>query len=114
MAAKSADTVVCSCSKFEIAKADGTKVNTGCTSVTKKVFAPGHDAKLKSLLVQAGLDGGSVHVTEEDGTVSIMTHSAAAKIHDMVDHVEKGIRLAKERLERKKKAEEAAAAKAAE
>lgn len=100
MAAK--ETVQCTCSRYQVETPEGV-VGTDCTSVTRKKFAPGHDAKLKSLLVQAGANGHSVRVTEEDGSVSVMGHSAAAKLHGMVEHVEKGIELFKQRLTKKDK-----------
>lgn len=35
---------------------------TGCTQTTRRVFAPGHDAKLKGLLIEAGATGAGVRV----------------------------------------------------
>lgn len=64
--AKTAKTLVrCACAEFEIGNTvelpDGTPdwegVGTGCTQTTRRVFAPGSDAKLKSLLIKAGIQG---------------------------------------------------------
>lgn len=88
----------CACANYQVEGA-----GTGCTSTTKKKFAPGHDAKLRSLLVKAGVAGHSVHVKEEDGSVSTMGHLEAAKLHGLVDHVEHGVKLALERLAKKQK-----------
>jgi hypothetical protein len=66
--AQAAATVfACRCSLVTLP--DGT--GTGCTKLTNRAFAPGHDAKLKSLLGQAQADGVDVTVTTpaeaEDG-----------------------------------------------
>jgi len=34
---------------------------TGCTATTTREFAPGHDARLKSFLIRAGINGTEVH-----------------------------------------------------
>ena len=41
---------------------------TGCVQTTTRTFAPGHDAKLKSLLIEAGASGWSVR--RNDGGVA--------------------------------------------
>jgi hypothetical protein len=65
--AQAAATVfACRCSLVTLP--DGT--GTGCAKLTNRAFAPGHDAKLKSLLGQAQADGSQVTVatpgTEDD------------------------------------------------
>lgn len=56
----------CLCSQFEIVtrefelpggEPDYDAESTGCTETTAREFAPGHDAKLKSLLIRAGIAG---------------------------------------------------------
>lgn len=37
---------------------------TGCTGATRSTYTPGHDAKLRSLLVQAGIGGHQVRRTD--------------------------------------------------
>lgn len=61
--------VACACQKFEIENWLGEVpegadpgdfveyIGTGCVQSTARTFAPGHDAKLKSLLIQAGARG---------------------------------------------------------
>ncbi|MER6157534.1 hypothetical protein ABT147_18615 [Streptomyces sp. NPDC001868] len=67
-----AEPVACTCSQF--ATADGR--TTGCAAETKRQFAPGHDAKLKSFLIKAGADG-----TEVIRTVDGIASSADASTH---------------------------------
>lgn len=43
---------------------------TGCIATTQSRFAPGHDAKLKSLIIQAGAGGHQVRRTERDTVVA--------------------------------------------
>lgn len=43
---------------------------TGCTATTQSTFAPGHDAKLKSLLIAAGVGGHQVRKVHYD-TVTV-------------------------------------------
>ncbi|WEH15014.1 hypothetical protein [Streptomyces sp. VNUA24] len=67
-----AEPVACTCSQF--ATADGQ--TTGCTAETKRLFAPGHDAKLKSFLIKVGAEG-----TEVIRTVDGIASSADASTH---------------------------------
>lgn len=43
---------------------------TGCAATTQSKFAPGHDAKLKSLLIQAGVGGHPVRRVVRDTVVA--------------------------------------------
>lgn len=52
----------CACRRFLAQNGDSTG---GCEAQTKGTFAPGHDAKLKSLCVRAELAG--VTITDRDG-----------------------------------------------
>lgn len=104
MAAK--ESVPCACARYKVETPEGL-TGTDCTATTKKKFAPGHDAKLRSLLVRAGADSQNVHVTEEDGSVSVMTHIEAAKLHNLVEHVEKGIELLLQRRAKKQETKSA-------
>jgi hypothetical protein len=63
------DPASCLCSHYKTESGQ----TTGCTSVTPRRFAPGHDAKLKSFLIKAGADGQRVV-----NTVSQETRSAIA------------------------------------
>lgn len=70
MTAKTTAAAVFACRCSLVTLPDGT--GTGCTRLTNRAFAPGHDAKLKSLLGQAQADGVEVTVTtpaeQEGGT----------------------------------------------
>jgi hypothetical protein len=54
----------CQCQTFTNAV---TGENTGCEADTGRVFAPGHDAKLKGLLIRAGVAGQPVLVFGQKG-----------------------------------------------
>jgi hypothetical protein len=75
-AKKTAEPTRCECSRYELE--DGR--TTGCTAETKRLFAPGHDAKLKSFLIRAGAAGEMVTRVAEDGhRTSGQADSLAAK-----------------------------------
>ncbi|MFE5732262.1 hypothetical protein ACFQ7A_15310 [Streptomyces sp. NPDC056528] len=48
--------------------------NTGCIATTQSTFAPGHDAKLKSLLTRA--EGGGHPVRRADGGTVVVKDAA--------------------------------------
>lgn len=91
---------------------------TGCEVETSARFAPGHDAKLKSLLIGAGAKGHSVvKTTDEDGEVTLSAMEAANEF-GFASTVEKGIEKAAQREQAKaererKKAEKLEAKKVA-
>ncbi|MEU9187565.1 hypothetical protein AB0D14_24095 [Streptomyces sp. NPDC048484] len=77
-----AEPVACTCSQF--ATEDGR--TTGCAAETKRLFAPGHDAKLKSFLIKAGAEGVEV-IRTVDGIASsadAATHAAKFAFGHMV------------------------------
>ncbi|WTC15957.1 hypothetical protein OH709_08690 [Streptomyces cellulosae] len=77
-----AEATACTCSQF--ATADGR--TTGCKAETKRLFAPGHDAKLKSFLIKAGAEGAEV-IRTVDGVASpadAATHAAKFAFGHMV------------------------------
>ncbi|MEV6531024.1 hypothetical protein AB0M86_15710 [Streptomyces sp. NPDC051639] len=77
-----AEPTACTCSQF--ATADGS--TTGCKAETKRQFAPGHDAKLKSFLIKAGAEGTEV-IRTVDGIASpadASTHAAKFAFGHMV------------------------------
>jgi hypothetical protein len=51
------DTHPCACGGYQAVAADGATSRTGCSAVTKRTFAPGHDARLKGFLIRAGAQG---------------------------------------------------------
>jgi hypothetical protein len=77
-----AEAVACTCSQF--ATEDGR--TTGCAAETKRLFAPGHDAKLKSFLIKAGAEGIEV-IRTVDGIANpadASTHAAKFAFGHMV------------------------------
>lgn len=58
----------CTCSLVVAFAEDGTELTTGCTSTTKRTFAPGHDARLKGFLIRAGAENMMVRVGEDVNT----------------------------------------------
>lgn len=104
-----ADLHACTCSQF--ATADGQ--TTGCTATTKRLFAPGHDAKLKSFLIRMGADGAEV-IRTVDGIASpadALTHTQKFAFGHMVVA---GVALAGEKARKKAERLEAKAAAKAE
>ena len=92
----------CACSKYEIEiwtgevpeGADPNEyvkyISTDCDAQTTRVFAPGHDAKLKSLLIQAGAGGDGVR-TEEGGMASTAEAMHWAEFYGFGHMVRNGI-----------------------
>jgi hypothetical protein len=74
----------CICSAFtNIATGE----NTGCFSDTKNLFAPGHDAKLKGLLIRAGVAGHKI----SDGITGEHTPESTASRFGFLGKVTDGI-----------------------
>lgn len=77
-----AEPTACTCSQFSTE--DGR--TTGCKAETKRQFAPGHDAKLKSFLIKAGAEGTEV-IRTVDGIASpadASTHAAKFAFGHMI------------------------------
>lgn len=76
-----------------------------CEEVTASKFAPGHDAKLKSMLIRAGSEGLRVFKTVRaaDGSEEDVEygHEAAADDYGFGDKVRSGVALARQRAEEK-------------
>ena len=47
----------CACGGYVAKDAAGRETRTACNAVTKRTFAPGHDARLKGFLIRAGVEG---------------------------------------------------------
>ena len=74
--------------------------STGCGQDTTRTFAPGHDAKLKSLLIQAGADGDTVR--RDEGGVYVSTSAMGVAGHYGFEHqVAAGIKRAQAKAEAK-------------
>lgn len=85
-------------------------VGTNCTRTTTREFAPGHDARLKSLLIRAGArDYGVAH--HSGGVLKVGTAESVADGYGFAHQVVAGIERAKARAEAKvaKKAAKSAA-----
>jgi len=84
-AADQAEPTRCECSRYSVlvnVRENGTdgdlvwdaELTTKCTATTKRVFAPGHDAKLKSALIKWGAEGHDV--TRDDDGVNTVADAA--------------------------------------
>ncbi len=122
-AARSAKTLVpCRCAAFlvvirEWETSDGQPeidtIATGCTATTLREFAPGHDAKLKGLLIRAGVADQEIRI-EEGGLAITTSAEGAAMRFGFADMVIEGIAKGKEKAaDRAAKADAKHAAKAA-
>lgn len=101
----------CACQFYTGSNAKGEALSTGCSEVTPRTFRPGHDAKLKSLLIQVGAAGNQVTKTV-DGETSEMDPLHAAEEFGFRGLVEKSVDAKKaEAEESKRKAEERQAKK---
>lgn len=85
----------CACAAFEVEVGHDAETmdykDTGCGASTTRVFAPGHDAKLKSLLIWAGARDYSVRYTV-DGIASIADATVHAAKFDFSYMVQNGIK----------------------
>lgn len=70
---------------------------TGCVQTTTRTFAPGHDAKLKSLLIRAGHEGNGVR-RNDGGVASVSDAMHWAEFHGFSHMVAAGIKRAGEKL----------------
>lgn len=67
----------CACGGFKATDASGTVVaRTGCTAMTRRTFAPGHDARLKGFLIRAGREG--MLITTPWGGAELTAEKAAS------------------------------------
>ncbi|QNJ57708.1 hypothetical protein SEA_KEANU_103 [Streptomyces phage Keanu] len=109
----------CECSKYEamiseqhteenLASGNYDVFSTGCAATTKREFAPGHDAKLKSFLIEHGAQG---HEIRYGALVS--TAEDFAKRYTFGYMILEGIEKAKAKLAAKAEREAARAAKKA-
>jgi len=70
--------------------------DTGCAASTTRDFAPGHDAKLKALLIRAGVEDLSVRINK-GGVVHVTTAEDAAAAFPFAYMVTNGIKNGKEK-----------------
>lgn len=89
----------CACASFFIkSNDDGSLSGTDCTAVTVNTFGPGHDAKLKSLLIKAGVAGSTV-VRVEGDVHTDMSAVEAADEHGFAAQVQKSVEAKRSRAE---------------
>jgi hypothetical protein len=97
----------CECSKYEaqiaeqlteenLASGNYDTFSTGCIATTKREFAPGHDAKLKSFLIEHGAQGHSIKFG-----IQVATAEEFAKQYTFGYMILEGIEKAKAKLEAK-------------
>lgn len=100
----------CECAAWEIGlttdRGDGeepdvTIETTGCNKQTKRMFAQGHDAKLKSLFIKAGVEGWEVRFGRAAGVLVTTDAEGAAKRFGFERQVLDGIRNRLDKLARK-------------
>lgn len=98
---------------------DTIEISTGCTRTTKNDFAQGHDAKLKSFLIAAGVAGYEVAYIEGGVRIGSDAMGIATRYgfaHMVADGIAKGVakrQAAQERADRKHEAQAARQAKKA-
>lgn len=101
----------CECGLYTGKDVKGEDLATGCTETNTRTFKPGHDAKLKSLLIQVGAAGGEVTKTV-DGETEVMDPLHAADLYGFRNLVEKSVDAKKaEQADKARKAEERQAKK---
>lgn len=103
----------CACSLYTGKDAKGADLSTDCTAETVRTFGPGHDAKLKSLLIKAAIAGGDVTRTV-DGVAVQMSPVHAAEEYGFRTQVEKGLAVHTAKVTKRDEAAAARAAKKAE
>ncbi|MFF9862117.1 hypothetical protein [Streptomyces tendae] len=113
----------CECAAYDALTADLTDADletgdyevftTGCAATTKRQFAPGHDAKLKSFLIKQGAAGRDIRRNEGGVATSASAEQHAAR-YAFGHMVAAGVKRAEEKAaEKVRKAEERAARTAA-
>lgn len=80
----------CACSLYTGQDIKGVALTTGCTAETVRTFGPGHDAKLKSLLIKTAIAGVDVTKKTENGSTT-MSPVHAAEEYGFRPQVEKGL-----------------------
>lgn len=94
--APAADVKFCACAGITFVATDGTERRLGaCRAATTRTFAPGHDARLKGVLIRAGYQGEQVRTA--NGELLDVTGYAAR--HGFARLVREGIARAYDRAE---------------
>lgn len=95
--ARKSEPTACACAAYAVRIDGGETKSNECTAQTGSKFAPGHDAKLKSLLIFAGTCDHEVVKTLTEGGTETMTAVEAAQEHGFGSQVATGIQKANER-----------------
>lgn len=103
----------CACSLYTGIDAKGVKLTTDCEAATVRTFGPGHDAKLKSLLIKTAVAGANVTKFHEDGSTSELSPVHAAEEYGFRELVEKGLATHRAKLDKREEAKAAREAKKA-
>lgn len=102
----------CECAGWEIGtttdgedgeEPDVTIITTGCDKVTKRMFAQGHDAKLKSLFIRAGVEGLEVRYGRHAGVLVTTDYEGAARRFGFERQVIEGVRNRLDKLAKARK-----------
>jgi len=110
-AAVSLELKPCECGRFTVVSPDGTRTKVPCGGITKRTFAPGHDARLKGVLIRAAFAG---HKLERVGLAGNEVRDALAwaDFFNFGYLVRAGVELAREKAAAKKAKKAAKVAKA--
>lgn len=104
----------CACSQYEVRTDEGV-TSTGCTAQTVRSFVPGHDAKLKSMLIKAAIAGQDVtRLATSEYPESTLTARQAAEDFNFAGHIDKGVETHEKREAVRQEKADARAAKKAE
>lgn len=88
-------------------------VRTSCGRLVKGKFAPGHDAKLKGILIRAAVAGETLKLKDGDGKVTSVQPLAYAKTMGWDAIVAKGVQVATDKANRPKRERKPSANKVA-
>jgi hypothetical protein len=86
----------CSCSVYTTAAEPEV-----CRASTTRLFAPGHDAKLKGRLIRAGVADAMVTATDADGNTAELAPMEVARLFGFARQVHAGIALGKDKEQAK-------------
>jgi hypothetical protein len=86
----------CSCSVYTTAAEPQV-----CRASTTRLFAPGHDAKLKGRLIRAGVADAMVTATDADGNTAELAPMEVARLFGFARQVQAGIALGKDKEQAK-------------
>lgn len=99
--AKNTELVACSCGDVTFVSFGEDEMLPTCKATTKRTFAPGHDARLKGILIRHALVGDLVRLVSGE-VVSVEFFAARFGFGDMVaDGIRKGMAKAQAKADKK-------------